>query len=111
MYSETSLVTSYLNLNQRIVQIVLYLNQLRVPLPEDERLEPGDEPLDARDADGELLGLGQALVVLLVLLQPVQLVRRRDVLQRGDMIFIVICFVLANLRLELAEAIDSIRLN
>ena len=56
------------------------LNQLRIPLPEDQRLEPGDEPLDSRDADGELLRLGEAVVVLLVLLQLVELVRRRDVL-------------------------------
>ena len=59
----------------------MHLHKFGVPLPEDERLEPRDEPLDARDADGELFRFGQAVVVLLVLLQPVQLVRCRDVLE------------------------------
>ena len=58
------------------------LHQLLVALLEHEGLEPGHQPLDPGNADGKLFSRSQAVVILFVLFQPVELVRSRDVLDQ-----------------------------
>ena len=59
------------------------LDQLGVVELELEGLQPRDQPLDVGEADGELLGLGEVIVLSAVLLQLVELVRGGEVLDQG----------------------------
>ena len=59
------------------------LHQLRIMKLELQRLQPRDQPLDVREADGKLLGLSKVVVLVTVLLELVELVWGGEILYQG----------------------------